>query len=101
MTSSPAASQASTRWRPANPVAPVMNARNPLIERNDVFRRAVAVGGRGRRIDRLGLGVGRVQATLELAHDGAEEQVAPGRLGERAAGAPELRKLVARRVHVG
>jgi hypothetical protein len=30
MTSSPAASHAATRWRPANPVAPVIKTRKPL-----------------------------------------------------------------------
>ena len=49
-------------------------------------------------VDRLGLGLGRVEPALELAEHRAEQQVAPGRLGERAAGAPQLRQ---RRSHAG
>ena len=106
-TSSPASRQASTRWRPAKPVAPVMktrrltraeSARAPRsVQRDDVLGRPVAVGGGVRRVDRARLGVGRVQAPLELAEHGAEQQVPPGGLGERAAGAPELREVARRR----
>ena len=55
---------------------------------------AAAAGSIGLR-----LGVGRVQAALELAQHRAEQQVAPGRLRERAAGAPQLREVVGGRVH--
>ena len=41
---------------------------------------------------------GRVQPALELAEDDAEQEVAPGRLGERAPVAGERGQLVARRV---
>ncbi len=55
--------------------------------------RAVAVGGGRGGVDGARLGLGRVQPPLELAEHRAEQQVAPCRLGERAAGAPQLRQL--------
>ena len=59
---------------------------------------AVAVGGDDLVVGRHAGVVGRVEAALELAQDDAEEQVAPGGLGEGAVVAPEDRKVLARGV---
>ncbi len=61
--------------------------------------RAVAVGRDGRLVDRQRDRLGRVEPPLQLAQHEAEQHVAPGRLRERAARAPELRQLGARGVH--
>ena len=101
-TSSPARAHARASQLPANPDAPVIRTRNvrkPTARAEDgVLERAVAVarvvGVRLRR-RRLGLGV---EPALELAEHDPEQQVAPGRLRERAAVADELRELLAGRM---
>ena len=65
-TSSPAARQSAARWRAGE--AAGARDRGPSRTRGDqVLRRAVPVRGGGGRVDRLRLGLRRVQPPLELA----------------------------------
>ena len=82
------------QWRPAKPDgAGDQDPRQFEDDRDQVLERAVAVGGGGGGVDGARLGLGRVQPPLELAEHEAEQQVAPGRLGERAAVAAERRQI--------
>src|SRR5687767_1659546 len=64
----------------------VTDTRAPLLggAGEGLLEIAVAVGGDDRLVGRDVDLLGRVQPTLELAEDRTEQQVAPGRLGERA-----------------